>query len=609
MADTPRSAPLTFSEFEPLSTAAWQERIRRDLKGADPDTLRWHSPEGLTIEPFYHREALSALGAEPAPLLRPAPGPDAAPNAWLNLPTLLVPAHTDGHAQIDHAAEALQRGADGVHFDLADAARFDVAYLAARLPLGTAHLGFTTSQAPDALLQRLLDAAPGLSLRGFLRYVPGPHSSPDDFALHAAGLRRCVQLALPHPEFRTLAVNGTFFGNRGAAATQELAYTLSTAVSLLSSLPEGELSVANVAAALHVHLVVGPSYFTELAKLRALRRLWATLLHAYGLPAETANRLRLHVSTSSWAQTTLDPHTNLLRVTTEAMSAVLGGADSVSVLPFDSLFAAPNDFSARIARNVPVMLREEAYLDRVADPAAGSYYLETLTDQLAREAWALFQRTEAAGGLLSNRARMLEDIRRTALEKFHAIATGERVIVGTNRFQNAQEQFSYDPKALLRSRQFDTTRAAYPSEVLRLATALHFIRKEQQKKKAAVVLLGTETIGLIHDLYVQLMPESERPASTDLPPAGTLSLLFSTPDAATLMWANEDQVRAFATFINSLDEAETAEGETPEAQLDPPVLMTADLATMQDAVRHFGFREFTVHGHSTDDVLARLQGR
>ncbi|GAA4375558.1 methylmalonyl-CoA mutase family protein [Hymenobacter koreensis] len=607
MADTPRSTPVSFAEFEPLTTAAWQERIRRDLKGADPAALVWQTPEGFPVEPFYHREALTALGTTPAPQVRSHAGH--APNSWLNIPTLSVPAHADGHAQIDHAADALQRGADGVHFDLADAAHFDLRYLAARLPLNTATVGFTISQTPDAWLQRLLEAAPNAELRGFLRYAPGQHSSADDYAQQTNALRRCVQLTRHLPGFLALAVNGVFFNNRGASATQELAYTLSTASSFLYNLPDHKTDLLEVASSLQVCLAVGTSYFMEIAKLRAIRRLWATLLHAYGLPPEVAAHLRVHATTSSWTQTTLDPHTNLLRVTTEAMSAVLGGADSVSVTPFDSLYAGPNDFSARIARNVPVILREEAYLDRVTDPAAGSYYLETLTDQLAREAWAMFQRIEAAGGILVNRGHMLDELRHVAMEKFHRIANGQQVIVGTNRFQNAQEQFDYDPKALLRSRHFDTTRAAYPTEVLRLATALHFIRREQKKKKAAVVLLGRDTIGLIHDLYLRLIPEAERPLSADLPPEGTLSLLFSTPDAATLMWANEDQLRAFASFVASTGEAESADGELQDANLEPPLLMTADLATMQDAVRHFGFREFTVHGHSTDDVLARLQGR
>ncbi|UYZ59198.1 methylmalonyl-CoA mutase family protein [Hymenobacter latericus] len=604
MSDTPRSAPVTFTEFDSLSTEAWQERIRRDLKGADPASLQWHTPEGLVIEPFYHREALAALGQQLTPQVRHTP--NAAPNAWRNVPTLRVAATDDGHAAVDFAAKALHSGADGIHFDLDAPERFDLGYMAANLPLSTAYLGFTVCRQPEEFTTRLLEATAGVQLHGFLRYAPGALSLPDDYALQVHGLRRCVQLTRHLPDFYTLALNGSFFNNRGASATQELACILGLAVAYLENFVAADLDVdaATVASAMHVHVSIGPSYFVEIAKLRALRRLWATLLHAYGLPTEVAAALRIHAATSSWTQTTLDPHTNMLRVTTEAMSAVLGGADSVSVTPYDSLYAAPSEFSARIARNVPIILREEAHLDRVADPAAGSYFIETLTDQLAQEAWAMFQETEAKGGFLQNRGRILEDIRKLALDKFHRIATGEQVIVGTNRFQNPNEQFDFDPKKLLRSRHFDTTRAAYPSEVLRLATAMHFVRKELQKKSAAVVLLGPDTIQFVHDLYTNLLPPDERPASNDLPPMGTLSVLFSSPDAATLMYANEAQFREFAQFIMKLDEE-----NAPELELEAPLLLTADLATMQDAVKHFGFKEFTVHGHTTEDVLARLQGR
>jgi methylmalonyl-CoA mutase len=607
MSDSPRPTPVSFAEFEPLTTAAWQARIARDLKGADPADLRWETPDGLTLEPFYHREALAALGEAPVPQVRPGRRP--APNAWRNMPTLLVPAEQDGRAAVDHAARALQSGADGIHFDLAEADRFDLGYLAATIPLGSGIFGFTVSRHPDEFLRRLLEATAGTALRGFLRYSPGQGTSPDDYAMQTHAMLRCLQQTRHLPEFFPLAVNGAFFGSRGATAVQQLAYSLSIGAAYIDHLTSEDLDLdaTAVASAIHFHVSIGPSYFLEIAKLRALRRLWATVLHAFGVQPEVAATLRIHATTSSWTQTTLDPHTNMLRVTTEAMSAVLGGADSISVTPYDSLYAEHNEFSARIARNVPVILREEAYLDRVADPAAGSYFIETLTDQLAQEAWALFQQTEAAGGFLITRGKVMESVRLATMEQFRRIATGEEVIVGTNLFQNLREQFTFDPKKLLRSRQFDTTRAAYPSEVLRLATAMHFIRKEQKKKKAAVVLLGTDTIQQIYDSFVRLLPAEQRPAMTEVPAKGDLSLLFSSAEEATLMSARPEQFQQFADFIRN--RPDDSEDDGVQLQHDAPVLLACDLPTMQDAVKYFGFREFTVSGYSTDDVLARLQGR
>ena len=594
MPTTPAATPVSFAEFPAVTTAEWQARLARDLKGQDPATLRWPLPDGFTVEPFYHREALAALGGPPAPLPHPL-------TPWLNVPTLTVPAESDGRAQIEQATQALARGADGIHFILTEAATFAVSYLAEQLPLARTFVGYTVTAGPDALLGQLVDATPGTALRGFLRFAPGPVPEGAELADYRTTLRRCVSLTTAMPDFRALAVNGAFFGNRGATATQQLAFSLNTAVALLAELPNADISLAQVAATLHVHMATAPSYFPEIAKLRALRRLWATLLHGFGLPASLNAGLRIHATTASWTQTTLDPHSNLLRHTTEAMSAVLGGADSLSVAPFDALFAEVNDFSERLARNLSVLLREEAGLGRVQDPAAGSYFLETLTDQLAQEAWTLFQRMEAAGGLPQVRAQLLEEIKAVATETFQRIASGQQVVVGTNCFQMAGEQFAFNPKKLLRSAAFDVTRATYPTEVLRLATAMHFERRERKSKRAAVVLLGANTNQVILDTFLQMLQEHERPEIAASHPPGTLSLLYSSAEEATLMYATPEQFQHFARFIYQIP--------TEKQHFIPPALLSSDLPTMQEAVRVFGFHEMKVQGYTTEEVLARLQGR
>ena len=593
MSDTLAAAPVSFAEFPAVTTAEWQARLARDLKGQDPATLRWPLPDGFTVEPFYHREALAALGGPPLPLPHPLV-------PWLNVPALNVPTG-DGRAEIDQAAAALANGADGIHFVLPDASAFDVAYLAGQLPLARTFIGYTVTDKPDVLLSQLVDAAPGTALRGFLRFAPGPVPEGAELADYRTALRRCVHLTTAMPDFRALAVNGAFFGNRGATNTQQIAFTLNTAAALLAELPDAETTAAEVAATLHLHVAIGPSYFPEMAKLRALRRLWATLLHGFGLPAELNAGLRIHAATSTWTQTTLDAHTNLLRHTTEAMSAVLGGADSLSVAPFDCLFAEANDFSGRLARNLSVLLREEAGLGRVQDPAAGSYYLETLTDQLAQEAWMLFQRMEVAGGLPQVRGQVIEEIKAVTTETFRRIAAGQQVIVGTNRFQNRAEQFSFHPKKLLRSSAFDVTRAAYPTEVLRLATAMHFERREKKTKRAAVVLLGSNTNQIILENFMQTLLPHERPEIAASHPPGTLSLLYSSPEEATLMYATPEQFQQFARFIYQIP--------TEKQQFVPPALLSSDMATLHEAVRVFGFKEMKVQGYTTEEVLARLQGR
>ena len=591
MADLPQPVPVSFPEFSPVTTAQWQERLARDLKGQDPATLTWHTPDGFAVAPFYHQEALTELGGAPAPQVRPGA-------AWRNVPSYVVPALDRGHAAIDRAAAALARGAEGAHFVLAQADGFDVDYLASQLSLADTYVGYSVRGGAATLVDRL--AATGVVPQGFLVLDPITHHAPD-LTTRQHELRTVVAAGRAWPEFRALGLDIAYYGNRGATTTQQVAFALSTAAAYLHALPNEEVTVADVAAALHLHVAIAPNYFFEMAKLRALRRLWATLLHAYELPPEAARRLTIFASTATWSQTTLDPHTNLLRVTTEAMSAVLGGADAVSVGAFDSLFHTPNEFAERLARNLPILLREESHLGQVQDPAAGSYYLETLTDTLAREAWALFQQIQAAGGLPAATGLVLEQLHAAAQTQFRRIATGEQVVVGTNRYQNTHEQFDYNPKRLLRSQGFDSTRATYPTEVLRLATALHFERREKKKKRAALVLLGTHTNEIIFDSFLRTLPDQERPELRHLHPEGTLSVLFSSFEQATLMYATPEQFGRVARAISHVP--------IDEPNFIPPALLTADLATMQEAVHIFGLKEFSVEGYSTDDVLARLQGK
>ncbi|MGI4871943.1 MAG: methylmalonyl-CoA mutase family protein [Janthinobacterium lividum] len=590
--------PVSFPEFAPVTTAQWQAQLARELKGTDPASLRWTLPGGLVAEPFYHREAWQELGGTPPPLPpRPAP--------CRNVVGLTVPAGSDGRLQIARGADALARGADGLHFILSgDPREFAVAELAETLPLASTWIGYSVLQGPDQLLERLRVAS-AVPLQGFLRYIPATVPEGAEMLQFRATLRQCLQLAQGWTSFPVLAVNGTYFGNRGATLPQQLAFSLSTAATMLAELPDEApgLSVADVARQLHLDFAIGPSYFPELAKLRAARRLWATLLHAFGLPPQGAAELAIHTTTSTWTQTTLDPHSNLLRHTTEAMSAVLGGADSIQVAAFDCLFQAPNEFSSRLARNLPVILRQEAHLDWVADPAAGSYFIETLTDDLARAAWAEFQALETQGGMLAARSQALEAISQAGLEKFKRIATGQDVVVGTNRFQNPQEKFNYQPKQLLRSREFDTTRATYPSEVLRLATALHFERRANQDKQAALVLLGPARVNEdIAAAFWHSLHPGQPNAQPELPALApdSYSVLFSTPEEATLMYAAPAQFEHLARVVQQVPIGHTFE---------MPSLINSDLATLQEAVRVFGFKEFAVEGHRTEEVLAQLQGR
>src|SRR5690606_17542318 len=235
-----------------------------------------------------------------------------------------------------------------------------------------------------------------------------------------------------------------------------------------------------------------------------LRLLWSALVNSYGLPGEVASRLRIHVSTSRWHQTVFDPHVNLLRATTQAMSAVSGGCDSLCVAPFDQLYKTPDDFSERIARNIPVILKEEAYLDKAIDPAAGSYYVENLTREMAEKAWEFFQVLETRGGFKKalETGFVSSEIKKTSEQRFRALINREQILVGTNKYPNTGEKIDFDAERLMQSKYFDVHRAAYPFEVMRLASELHF-QKKQKKARALIAVIGTKINEHIHATFAK----------------------------------------------------------------------------------------------------------
>jgi methylmalonyl-CoA mutase len=186
------------------------------------------------------------------------------------------------------------------------------------------------------------------------------------------------------------------------------------------------------------------------------------------------------------------------------MSAIIGGCDSLSIAPFDITFNPRNPFSERIARNIPLILQHEAYLNQVLDPAAGSYYLEHLTQELAEKAWALFQEAEAQGGFAAalQSGFIRQQLNSSAQATFQAIASGQQVLVGTNKFADSQEKIGYNAEALLQSRYFDTSRASYPLEVMRLAALLHY-QKKNARPKAIIALVGHDIQEHIHAAFAQ----------------------------------------------------------------------------------------------------------
>ena len=301
---------------------------------------------------------------------------------------------------------------------------------------GLAHLGSLPGQAPYVRGTRasaqweINEAGPCTQgLDPLARLVRGTLEKPLDAAFD--------ELA----QAERVGVSTRPYQNAGGNAVQELAFAIATGVEYLRQAEKRGVSLDQIAPKFVFGFAMGSDFFMGIAKLRAARLLWARVVAASGGNAE-AQKMRIYASTSLWNKTKLDPYVNMLRNTTEAFSAVVGGADNLYVAPFDEVVRPSDDFSRRIARNTQIMLAEECHFDHVVDPAGGSYYVETLTAQLANAAWAIFQQIEKAGGMLKALEAGIpqQQVKAVAAKKAEAIAQRRLSLIGTNVYANATEK-------------------------------------------------------------------------------------------------------------------------------------------------------------------------
>ena len=200
-----------------------------------------------------------------------------------------------------------------------------------------------------------------------------------------------------HSGFRPFVIDAGEFEESGAGAIEEVGFALSAGVDFLDEMLERGVLLERVVGSLAFEFAMGPEFFIQIAKLRAFRMLWAKVVESFGGDA-AIGKAAIHARTADWNKTIYDPHVNILRATGEAISAILGGADSLSVAAFDACYRSPEESSRRIARNTQLVLKNEALLGRVADPLGGSYLIESITNDIGAKAWKVFQEIESAGG-------------------------------------------------------------------------------------------------------------------------------------------------------------------------------------------------------------------
>ena len=243
------------------------------------------------------------------------------------------------------------------------------------------------------------------------------------------------------PAFQTIGVSGLPYADSGASAFEEAGAMLATAVAYLRAMEERGISVDEAAAHMRFTVSIGANLFLEVAKIRALRELWALIVKECGGSEESA-KISLHARTSFWTLSKVDPWVNLLRGSAQAFSAIMGGVDSIDVLPFDAAVRIPDEFSRRIARNCPLILLGECNLDKVVDPAGGSWYIENLTDEVSRKIWDVFQGIEKEGGIIKalQSGSIQKSVNATAAKRYEMADQRRQSIVGVNQYVNLVEK-------------------------------------------------------------------------------------------------------------------------------------------------------------------------
>ena len=441
-----------FTEFPPVSTEQWEATINKDLKGADYEKkLVWRTDEGFQVRPYYRAENMQDLDylktmPNEFPYTR---GTKARDNHWDIVQEIEEADPAKANAI---AVDALKRGATCIAFNAANVESDEaLATLLKDIDLNVNSVQFNHVKSYLDLMKRFVNHVEAHNfdkekVSGSLNFDPLVYrlrhnkfwkSAEEDMqqAVELLEMNGCMK------NFKVINVNGIALHNAGATIVQELAYTLSLANEYLAFCTDKGIKPEKVASRMQLTLSVGSNYFMEIAKLRATRLLWSTMVAQYKPECDCAYKIHINTVASTWNKTLYDPYVNMLRSTTEGMSAAIGGSDSISLQPFDVAYKESDEFSRRISRNVQVILQEEAFMDRVVDPAAGSYYVENLTNSIAENAWKLFQSVEQQGGALKviEDGSMREAIEASCQKRDMNIATRRYILLGTNQYPNINE--------------------------------------------------------------------------------------------------------------------------------------------------------------------------
>lgn len=413
-----------FNDFNPISTKQWKQKIQFELNGADyNDTLVWNSPEDIKVKPFYDASDLP----KSFPLATKASEFKICQNIFV----------FDIEKSIERALDTLNRGAESLRFTIENEA-VAIDTLLEKLPLEKITVYFHLRFISIDFVKKIDAIAKQRNATIFCNLDPIGQLAKDGNWFSTSEKNNFETLSILSKETSNvslISIDGTLYQNAGANMVQQIAYTLAHANEYFN-----RIELINKPIVFEIS--VGTNYFFEIAKLRALRLLFNVIAKEYNHNFDC----HLLVSPTKRNKTLYDYNVNMLRTTTECMSAILGGANAIANLPYDALYHKDNEFGDRIARNQLLILKNESYFDKVNNPADGSYYIENLTHQLAEKGLLLFKDIEANGGFLKqlNDGIIKRKIQESADAAQNLFDSGKEILLGTNKHTNKEDKMKND---------------------------------------------------------------------------------------------------------------------------------------------------------------------
>ena len=468
----------TAPEFKTVSLDDWQAAAAQSLKGKPLESLTWHTPEGIAVKPLYtaadvaHLPHVNTLPGF-APFIR---GPQATMYAVRPWTIRQYAGFSTASESNAFYKKALAAGGQGVSvaFDLATHRGYDSDHPRVTGDVGKAGVAIDSVEDMKVLFGGidLANVSVSMTMNGAVLPVLAAFVvAGEEQGVSQAQLSGTIQndilkefmvrntyiyppkpsmriigdiiehTATQMPRFNSISISGYHMQEAGANQALELAFTLADGAEYVKTAVAKGLNVDDFSPRLSFFWAVGMNFYLEIAKMRAARLLWCRIMQGFGAVNPKSLMLRTHSQTSGWSLTEQDPHNNVVRTTVEAMAAVFGGTQSLHTNSFDEAIALPTDFSSRIARNTQLILQEETHITSVVDPWAGSYMMESLTQQMADKAWAIIEEVNAMGGMIkavdSGWAKL--KIEASAAEKQARIDSGKDVIVGVNKYKLATE--------------------------------------------------------------------------------------------------------------------------------------------------------------------------